>query len=118
MFGVVLWCDSAENKAVIWCEDHGDLAFFRDEGEYLPLDAGDLVVFDVSCEAQFRYAHNPRRIQGDARPGLADALESTATRQAAPSEPGVSRGAQIIPFTEHRDGGRNTTKEVSRQRQS
>ena len=28
MLGVVLWSDSSENNAVIWCEDHGDLAYF------------------------------------------------------------------------------------------
>ena len=29
MFGVVLWADPVDRKAVIWCEDHGDLAYFK-----------------------------------------------------------------------------------------
>lgn len=96
MFGVVLWSDNAENKAVIWCEDHGDLAFYRNEGDDVVLDAGDLVEFEVSTEAQFRYAHKPQRVEGDSRPGLAAALEQEApVRDQAEA---VQNTAQIIPF--------------------
>ena len=27
MLGVVLWSDVSDRKAVIWCEDQGDLAY-------------------------------------------------------------------------------------------
>ena len=29
MYGVVLWIDKNAQKAVIWCEDHGNLAYFN-----------------------------------------------------------------------------------------
>lgn len=29
MFGVVLWSNGVSGKAVIWCEDQGDLAFMN-----------------------------------------------------------------------------------------
>lgn len=28
MLGVVLWADIDDRKAVIWCEDHGNLAYY------------------------------------------------------------------------------------------
>ena len=47
MLGVVLWSDAGDNKAVIWCEDHGDLAYFNggvdDPASLMDFDAGDLV---------------------------------------------------------------------------
>lgn len=27
MLGIIIWSDPEAHKAVIWCEDHGDLAF-------------------------------------------------------------------------------------------
>ncbi|EPX80411.1 hypothetical protein [Salipiger mucosus] len=63
MYGVVLWIDRMAPKAVIWCEDQGDLALCEEEdlagpAEALP-EAGDLVAFDVSQEAGLRRARNP-----------------------------------------------------------
>lgn len=29
MYGVILWSDEITQKAVIWCEDHGRLAYFN-----------------------------------------------------------------------------------------
>ncbi len=113
MFGVVLWSDTEENKAVIWCEDHGDLAFYRqNEGEgSLALDAGDLVRFDITMDQQFRYAHNPRLVSGSYHPQLADALVSSVDEGRASADdvaasefsgqrmPQPERlSAQIIPF--------------------
>lgn len=78
MFGVVLWSDTNDRKAVIWCEDHGDLAFYGSAQEVpLPefaLDAGDLVQFDLTEEQHLRLAHNPRLVSEGACPNLADAL--------------------------------------------
>ena len=28
MYGVVLWADASDTKAVIWCEDQGNLAYY------------------------------------------------------------------------------------------
>ena len=29
MYGVILWSDQTAQRAVIWCEDHGKLAYFN-----------------------------------------------------------------------------------------
>ena len=29
MYGVILWSDQKAQRAVIWCEDHGKLAYFN-----------------------------------------------------------------------------------------
>lgn len=67
MLGVVLWRDRDSNQAVIWCEDHGDLAYFdgpKDEfaNEIEQLGTGDLVRFDVSEDRNKRYASNPKPV--------------------------------------------------------
>lgn len=65
MYGVVLWSDDSERKAVFWCEDHGDLAYFAGSHDTTAhtLDAGDLVEFEVIWQSKLRTALNPRVIQ-------------------------------------------------------
>lgn len=97
MFGVVLWSDTEDRKAVIWCEDHGDLAFYSttDEAE-LPdvvLDAGDLVQFDMTMDRHLRFAHNPRLVSEGGYPELADTLTSKTEVSAV-----RSGSAEILPF--------------------
>ena len=29
MMGVIIWSDAVARKAVVWCDDHGELAFLR-----------------------------------------------------------------------------------------
>lgn len=105
MIGVVLWSDPQECKAVIWCEDHGDLAFYNDAGA-MPckapdLDAGDLVEFDVETSKQLRLAYNPRLLQEGACSNLSDVLNSqtaVASQELfAPSR--AANTAEVIPFT-------------------
>lgn len=67
MIGVILWSDTVEGKAVVWCEDQGDLAFmgcgyapFEDIGFF---EAGDLLEFDVETDGDFRRVNNPRLVQ-------------------------------------------------------
>lgn len=66
MLGVVIWTDVAENKAIIWCEDHGELAFL---GEHplkgttaLRFDQGDLIQFDLTEHRNLRLARNARKV--------------------------------------------------------
>ncbi len=110
MLGVVLWSDNTDNKAVIWCEDHGDLAFFNggDDAcfDTVDLDAGDLVQFDLQQEKHLRYAHNPKRIEQGAYVGLAEQLQDVAQ----PAQPirvtqhqaGPMCSADVIPFARKR----------------
>ncbi|WP_353472061.1 hypothetical protein PVT71_12240 [Salipiger sp. H15] len=94
MFGVVLWADLADQKAVIWCEDHGDLAYWHDpvvsQHDGISLDVGDLVQFDMMEGAQLRHAMNPERLESKQFFGLAQSLRTvgpeprgTAPREAA-----------------------------------
>lgn len=67
MIGVVVWSDPEQTKAIIWCEDHGDLAYIGDHSNRtaalpLGLDEGDLIQFDLAENHSMRLAHNPRRI--------------------------------------------------------
>lgn len=97
MFGVVLWSDTQDQKAVIWCEDHGDLAFYTqtDGNGDISLDAGDWVQFDVTVDRHLRFAHNPRLVAEGIYPDLADALSKAVPVQ----QPQVSRvSAKIIPL--------------------
>lgn len=80
MFGVVLWSDDAESKAIIWCEDHGDLAYYdahqaTDRGR-VTLEAGDLVQFDVVEGRERRLARNPALVAGRHYPTLVGRLKS------------------------------------------
>lgn len=74
MRGVILWANAQDNKAVIWCEDHGNLAYYSqaDHSGHLgnTIDAGDLIQFDVTDMANFRSASNLQRIVDDYAPDL------------------------------------------------
>lgn len=73
MYGVVLWKDVEGSRAVIWCEDHGDLAFLAtDEGVHggATLDAGDLIHFEVTWDGNTRLANNPKLVVSEAYPTL------------------------------------------------
>ncbi|WP_439110345.1 hypothetical protein [Lentibacter sp.] len=104
MFGVVLWSDSQEKKAVIWCEDHGDLAFYGGESSVFDgamLDAGDLVEFQLKAGSSMRLVQNPALISAEFAPALAQRLKATIVPKApAPSTAVKSKraGAQILPF--------------------
>ncbi len=95
MYGVVLWSDDSEKKAVFWCEDHGDLAYFSgsDASMASTLDAGDLVEFDVVWQSKLRTAVNPRIVLEKLDVDLPDKLlqqKGRADRDA--------QSAQIVPF--------------------
>lgn len=100
MFGVVLWSDMDERKAVIWCEDHGDLAFYS-QGEQsdrsvmdgVSLDAGDLIQFDMRQEHKWRLARNPQRIGQTHCPSVAKTLMDHAATQ--PARPDVPHGVPV-----------------------
>ena len=100
MFGVVLWSDRQEKQAVIWCEDHGDLAFYRN-GDLcgdVTLDTGDWVQFDLTTDQQHRLAQNPRLIAEGLYPDIADKLGS-ALSGSAPTAPETARPqADILTF--------------------
>lgn len=89
MFGVVIWSDHRDRKAVIWCEDHGDLAFCQDSVDERGciLDAGDLIQFDVTFEREMRLVQHPRKVSEGAFQGLADTLRMLPTDDAPVAVP-------------------------------
>ncbi|MFZ5961347.1 hypothetical protein ACOXXX_00205 [Thalassococcus sp. BH17M4-6] len=100
MYGVVLWTNADDRKAVIWCEDHGDLAFYtpgaKSALEGVFLDAGDLVQFDMRQEANLRYARNPQLVRQSQYPGLAQRLAAGPQRPAQRG-PGAAVG-NVVPI--------------------
>lgn len=87
MYGVVLWSDELEQNAVIWCEDHGELAYFSANDQSalsgLPLDAGDFIQFDVRTERDLRRARNLRLIGECQYPAIAERLTGRTGRRPA-----------------------------------
>ena len=82
MCGVVLWSSVDEGRAVIWCEDQGNLAFYkamdRDAHGGAALDPGDLIEFDLDDADDHRIASNPRLLVEDHAPRIAHGLRSGA----------------------------------------
>lgn len=91
MYGVVLWSDNEERKAVIWCEDHGDLAFWSETEDSamsgISLDAGDLIHFDICEGRDMRLASEPRLVSGGEYSGLAECLRAGSGTSAPAQEP-------------------------------
>lgn len=104
MYGVVLWADPGDQKAVIWCEDHGDLAFYHDSvssaHDGVSLDAGDLIQFDLMQNANLRLACNPKRLVQQQYPELARNLRGAtpANGTVAQSRAPVRPVGQVVAF--------------------
>lgn len=110
MCGVVLWADQSDQKAVIWCEDHGDLAYYHDKDasshDGVALDAGDLIQFELLQEHDLRLVRNPTRLVQRQFVGLAHDLRSSADHDqgaanfppARPSHVSGRRGSNVVPF--------------------
>ncbi|TMM54418.1 hypothetical protein [Sulfitobacter sabulilitoris] len=102
MIGVVLWSDKTSSKAVVWCEDQGELAFYDASeggggGHGATFEAGDVVTFDVLVRDSKRRVIDPRLIGECDGASLQDSLRERGHGPAA-----ASRMAQVIPFGRHR----------------
>ena len=99
MFGVVLWSSREVLNAVIWCEDHGDLAFLDETGgdgetQGLP-EPGDLVRFEIQWDSTVRRARNASVVSPELYPNLVAAL----TGSCATSMPhACTHGNRVLPF--------------------
>ncbi|XDA99654.1 hypothetical protein AB1M95_07045 [Sulfitobacter sp. LCG007] len=98
MIGVVLWSDVSDGKAVIWCEDQGDLAYLDSASDVLDresfFDAGDVIQFDMEVRSELREAMNPRLVIEKAGRTLPAVL-----RMATRAEIRAERGDNVIPFS-------------------
>ena len=95
MIGVVVWADTAKSRAVIWCEDQRDLAYYLQQdvvSKPVVLQKGDLVEFESHYESGLRMAAGVQVVDVNTRPGLADALRSSSQktrRNASPRKSGL-----------------------------
>lgn len=98
MIGVVLWRDETLTKAVIWCEDQGDLAFYtKDAGaEFQEFNPGDWVEFELTISGNVRIAGNLSVLIEQGSPDLADRLSAEACGRDCGAED-QTRGA-VVPF--------------------
>lgn len=98
MLGVVLWSDAKVGKAVFWCEDQGDLAYYETAPSKASghdfFDAGDLVQFEVSVDQHMRRASNASLVKEKACCELPDQLRHSARKMDS-----TAATAEIIPFT-------------------
>ncbi|NIZ62895.1 hypothetical protein DL239_18165 [Sedimentitalea sp. CY04] len=100
MHGVVLWSDESQNKAVIWCEDQGDLAFYSQKKplETVDLHEGDLICFDLTLHQNCRMAENLQVLEHSASVGLVKSL-TTAQVESASKPISDQNSAQVISFS-------------------
>ncbi|QOL80360.1 hypothetical protein [Pseudooceanicola spongiae] len=105
MFGVVLWSASDDSKAVVWCEDHGDLAFLNAESrgkspDLTGLAQGDLLQFDLEEFGDMRLVQNARLVAEDHDSTLARRLKdmgrSASSATVAPRSGSNSEGHSSV----------------------
>ncbi|WP_375173154.1 hypothetical protein [Pseudooceanicola sp.] len=110
MFGVVLWSSHEDLSAVIWCEDHQDLAILRQSAITPDLaqmpEAGDLVSFDIKEENGVREAWNTVVVAPDHFVGLPGelkraggaAMDAVMNNMASDSVATDQKRGQVVPF--------------------
>ncbi|WP_422050321.1 hypothetical protein [Shimia sp.] len=92
MLGLVLWSNPKRRKALIWCEDQRDLAYFdgAEEGEnasqfgtgdtsVVPV-VGDMLIFDICSRSEMRRAINVRALANGAVDDLIARLKAAGRR--------------------------------------
>lgn len=117
MLGVVVWSKESAQAAVIWCEDHGDIAYLKgyaalaEQPDYVSADpppprwpgVGELVTLDIMGATGLRLAQNVSVLESDWGPALPRALLDAArglevTRAGA----AVPRHMALAPEPENR----------------
>lgn len=80
MIGVIVWTDETCEKAVIWCEDQSDLAYYVCKADAVTgphevlISKGDLVTFQSYYDGDCRMAQNLQLVEEDTHPLLAEYL--------------------------------------------
>lgn len=92
MLGVVVWSKECTQAAVIWCEDHGEIAYLKGYGglaeapDYVSPDpapprwpaVGDLVTLQTATAGGVRLVRNLAILEADWGPALPAALAGAA----------------------------------------
>lgn len=106
MCGVVLWSNPDDQKAVVWCEDQGKLAYYVEPKDGamsgVALDAGDLIEFELREERQFRRVTNPVLLVQDHAPELAEQLGNCANSGVG-AKGRSSWVSNVVPFRKPSD---------------
>lgn len=85
MIGVVVWSSAERQKAVIWCEDQGALAYLQGSdmltaGTAWPV-AGDLLELDSETVGDLRYARSVSMLNHQHCVELPDLLKESAAQE-------------------------------------
>lgn len=86
MIGVILWSNPPKEKAIIWCEDHGALAYLQGRANCLADDwpeTGDLVELEYEEVEQHRMARQVMPVPSAGKSGLPGILR----RMVQPPQP-------------------------------
>jgi len=110
MYGVVLWIDKNAQKAVIWCEDHGNLAYFNPhidtvasaKTENRNLEVGDLIKFQVRDWCSVRRASKVELVAAARFPDLAGGL---AVAKAGLKQSETVEFGNVVTFRKSSEGG-------------
>ena len=89
MIGVVVWSSADREKAVIWCEDQGALAYLQGRenlsaDELLWPEAGDLLELETELVGPLRHARKVMLISEKHCPQLPAMLRGETTPRPAP----------------------------------
>jgi len=100
MIGVILWSDPVDQKAVIWCEDQGDLAYLSKPGPIAEhrsfVEVGDVVEFDLSFRrTTHRVAENIRLVS---QAVAADLVRNMRAAPMSSRQSTATRTAEIVPL--------------------
>ncbi len=103
MIGYVLWSDTTVGKAIIWCEDQGDLAYYTGQSDLSEavVRKGDWIRFDLTVVGNTRLAANACVLEKHCDPRLAERLVAKAlesSRAASRDEYVAPRRGNVIPF--------------------
>ena len=121
MFGVVLWSDPDAGAAVIWCQDQGDLAYYKGPGEEeMPesgpefFDTGDLVEFDLRFDKNRRIVHNPHSIGIGNGTALTQGLRQAGRNRQTRAAPPPRGSADVIELSVRRAERANASEKITR----
>ncbi len=113
MLGVVVWSKESAQSAVVWCEDHGDIAYLKgygglaEEPDYLSPDpapprwpaVGDLVTLEIVAAGAMRLVRNLAILEADWGPALPASLKGAAkAMHQAPPDPRPAWRAPVPAF--------------------
>ncbi|MGR3313138.1 hypothetical protein [Roseovarius indicus] len=98
MFGVVLWSGSATHRAVVWCEDHGNLAFLLGDRsssgssqQDVALVPGDIVKMQLRTHGDMRIIEEIELLEPEVYKDISRQLMKSRRSK-------IQYGLNVIPF--------------------